>query len=220
MTTISPSLLAANFLKLEDEISALDSCHNIWLHLDIMDGHFVPNLTFGHDVINSISKVTTHPLDAHFMVSNPEFYLKTLAHVPLHNFTFHLESVSSPVSFAKEAKNTFPSVGVSIKPQTSVDQLDDELLKVVDLVLIMSVEPGFGGQSFMPESLNKVKRLVQRRETSACKFIIQIDGGINELTAKDAILAGADNLVAGSAVFKKSQSQYLAIINSLRSLPC
>ena len=220
MTTISPSLLAADFLHLEDDLQALKDCSDIWLHLDVMDGHFVPNLTFGHDIIASIAKVTSHPLDAHFMVTNPDFYLESLSKHPLHNFTFHLETVADAPSFAKKVKTIYPSVGVSIKPGTPVESLTDELLRAVDLVLVMSVEPGFGGQSFMPSSLEKVKFLVEKKQSLSHDFVIQIDGGINDKTAPLAIQAGANNLVAGSAVFKNEKTQYQSVIQSLRGHTC
>lgn len=220
MTVIAPSLLACDFLNLEGELKALSHCQNIWLHLDIMDGHFVPNLTFGHEIIKAINAKSEHLCDAHFMVTNPEFYLDTLKTVPLHNFTFHYEAVGDALSFAKDVRKTFPSAGISIKPGTDIEVLSDDLLRNLDLVLIMSVEPGFGGQSFMPDSLNKVRTLVKKRKELGLNFVIQIDGGINETTAPLAIEAGADNLVAGSAVFKHQQSQYNTIIESLRSPKC
>lgn len=217
MITISPSLLASNFLDLSSELEALEKCQNIWLHLDIMDGHFVPNLTFGHEIIRAITKKSKHPADAHFMVTNPDFYLESLREVPLHNFTFHFEAVDDVKSFVEKAKKYFPSIGISVKPGTPINLLTDDVLRLVDLVLVMSVEPGFGGQSFIPDSLDKVSFLREKKKLLNLNFVIQIDGGINPDTVKLAIEAGAENLVAGSAVFKHSSENYNKVIESLRS---
>lgn len=217
MITISPSLLASNFLNLSSELEALESAQDIWLHLDVMDGHFVPNLTFGHDIIKAIINKSRHPADAHFMVTNPEFYLESLKEIPLHNFTFHLEAVTDVESFILKAKTFFPSIGISLKPGTSVNLLSDQILEHVDLVLVMSVEPGFGGQSFLQDSLQKVAFLKEKKKLLNLSFVIQIDGGINPETAKLAIHAGAENLVAGSAIFKHSSENYNDAITALRS---
>lgn len=216
-TFISPSLLACDFLNIETELERLKNIENIWLHLDIMDGHFVPNLTFGHPIIELISKKTNILLDAHFMVTNPDFYIETLKSVKLHNFTFHLEAETNPLPLIKKAKQFFPSVGLSIKPNTPESSLSDEILESLDLVLVMSVEPGFGGQKFMPNSLEKVKSLVARRQKMNLSFSVQIDGGINHETSKLAIDAGCDNLVAGSYVFNDPQKNYSRTISSLRN---
>ena len=199
MTTISPSILASDFLNLEKEFNRLNECSEIWVHLDIMDGHFVPNLTFGHEFIAKMSEISTNPIDAHFMVTNPEFYVETLKNLNIHHFTFHLEATDDALSLVKKAKKHFKSVGVSIKPKTPVSALSDQLLDAVDLVLVMSVEPGFGGQKFMRESISKVKELKQRNKN----ILIQVDGGINNENAPELINAGANNLVAGSYLFKQ-----------------
>jgi ribulose-phosphate 3-epimerase len=217
MTIISPSLLACNFMQLELEIKELEEVQNIWLHLDIMDGHFVPNLTFGHEIIKGIAHTTKQKLDAHFMVTNPDFYIETLKDVSLHNFTFHCEVTHAPLELIKKAKKYFPSVGISLKPATPIEAIDEEVWNTVDLVLIMSVEPGFGGQKFMHHSLEKVKQLAHFREQKGLSFSIQMDGGINLETAPMALEAGADNLVAGSAVFKSPRDQWSKRIEELRS---
>ena len=214
--TIAPSLLAADFLNLETELQKLSSFSDLWLHLDVMDGHFVPNLTFGHDIIKSISKKTSIPLDAHFMVTNPEFYIETLKDCPLLNFTFHLEATKEPLVLIKKAKTYFKSVGLSIKPGTSPDLITDEVLKACDLILVMSVEPGFGGQKFMPDCLTKIKSLAQRRKQLGTNFVIQVDGGIHEGNAASLWEAGADNLVAGSSVFRHASNDYAHAIKLLR----
>ena len=217
MTIISPSLLASDFLNIESELNSFNDIENMWFHLDIMDGHFVPNLTFGQPLIELIVKKSPHKCDAHFMVTNPEFHGETLKNAGLHNFTFHVEASMDPLSLIKELKQYYPSVGISFKPNTPVHKLSDEVLKAVDLVLVMSVEPGFGGQSFMPSSFDKLKELKSRREKLKIHFQIQVDGGITNKNAKELIDAGADNLVAGSYIFKNGKEHYKAKVESLRS---
>ena len=217
MTIIAPSLLACDFLNIESELKAFDDIKDVWFHLDIMDGHFVPNLTFGHPIIELITKKTKHKCDAHFMVTNPEFHGETLKNSGLHNFTFHVEAINDSLALTKKLKQWYPSVGVSIKPMTSVACLSDELLKELDLVLVMSVEPGFGGQSFMPDSLKKVSELKSRREKLGAHFQIQIDGGISDKNCKEVISAGAQNLVAGSYIFKAAPADYSKKVESLRT---
>lgn len=214
---ISPSILSCDFLNIENELNALQNIEDIWIHLDIMDGHFVTNLTFGFPVVKRISQFSTKPLDAHLMVTNPEFHIEQMKNFKLHNITFHREVVPDSLALIKKAKEHYPSVGISIKPKTSQEDLDDDILRAVDLVLVMSVEPGHGGQSFIPSSLEKVATLKKRKKELSTPLIIQIDGGINEQTARQAISSGADNLVAGSAVFKKSQKDYPDNIQRLRS---
>ncbi len=215
MTIISPSILACDFLNIASELKALEGIPALWLHLDIMDGHFVPNLTFGHPIIEKICKKTSIKCDAHFMVTNPEFHAETLKGAGLHNFTFHLEATKNPLGLAKEIKKHYPSVGVSIKPNTLVSEMSDDLLKSIDLVLVMSVEPGFGGQSFMPGAYDKIKQLCDRRRDLKAHFTIQVDGGVTDQNSKELIACGADNLVAGSYVFKVSQNQYPSQISKL-----
>jgi ribulose-phosphate 3-epimerase len=216
MTIISPSLLACDFLNIEPELAAFNGVKDIWFHLDIMDGHFVPNLTFGHPIIELITKKSEHKCDAHFMVTNPEFHGETLKNAGLHNFTFHLEATKDPMGLIAELKKSYPSVGISIKPNTPANSLSDEILKAIDLVLVMSVEPGFGGQSFMPNAYDKIKELKHRREKLSAHFQIQVDGGVTDKNSSDLILAGADNLVAGSYVFKTTKEDYKKKIESLR----
>ena len=216
MIIISPSLLACDFLNIEPELNAFNNVLDMWFHLDIMDGHFVPNLTFGHPIIELITKKAKHKCDAHFMVTNPEFYGETLKNSGLHNFTFHLEATPDSLGLIKKLKANYPSVGISIKPNTAVSALSDEILKAIDLVLVMSVEPGFGGQSFMPSAFDKIKDLKARRKNLQTKFQIQVDGGVTDQNSKVLIDAGADNLVAGSYVFKTNKENYPAKIESLR----
>ena len=216
MTIISPSLLACDFLNIEPELMAFTGVPDMWFHLDIMDGHFVPNLTFGHPIIELITKKAPHKCDAHFMVTNPEFHGETLKNSGLHNFTFHVEAVMDSLSLIHDLKKNYPSVGISIKPNTPTHKLSDEILKACDLVLVMSVEPGFGGQSFMPSAYDKIRELKSRRQSLGAHFQIQVDGGVTDKNAKELIQAGADNLVAGSYVFKTTKDNYKNKIESLR----
>jgi ribulose-phosphate 3-epimerase len=215
MTIISPSILACDFLNIESELLALSPMKDLWLHLDIMDGHFVPNLTFGTPIIEMISKKTSLKLDAHFMVTNPDFYAATLKHVGIHNFTFHYEAVLNSLQLIAELKKDYKSVGVSIKPDTPTHKLSDDVLKMVDLVLVMSVEPGFGGQTFKPAAYEKISELKIRREKLNAHFQIQVDGGVSNKNSKELIKVGADNLVAGSYIFKANQSEYSRQIATL-----
>ena len=214
--TIAPSILSCDFVNIESELNKIEGVTNMWIHLDIMDGHFVPNLTFGIPIIKRISQITKQPLDAHLMVNNPEFHIEKMKDFGLANITFHYEAVEDTLTLIKKAKAHYPKVGVSIKPGTDVSVLSDDILKELDLVLIMSVEPGFGGQSFMSNSLDKIRTLVERRSNLQTEFIIQVDGGINSNTYKEAIDAGADNLVAGSYVFKEPNKDFISRIESLR----
>ncbi len=216
---ISPSILSCDFLNVEKEINALNLANNIWIHLDVMDGHFVPNLTFGHPLISKLSKITTHPLDAHFMVTNPEFYLDTMKNYNIYNFTFHLEALANTkevLSLIKKAKQHFKSVGISVRPKTKIKDIDLDILQNIDLFLMMSVEPGFGGQGFIEESKDKIIELNTIRKSKNFNFQIQIDGGISDKNANDLVKIGVTNLVAGSYVFKNGPDHYLEKIESLR----
>lgn len=216
LNIVSPSILSCDFLNIETELSHFKNSKDLWIHLDIMDGHFVPNLTFGIPIIEQISKKTTLPLDAHLMVSNPEFHIDEMKDFGLENITFHLEAVKDASTLIRKAKSFYKSVGVSIKPGTKVSSLDLEVLKACDLILVMSVEPGFGGQSFIEDSYNKIIELMELKKKHNLSFQIQIDGGVSNKNAKQLREAGADNLVAGSYIFKKDPSEYATLVESLR----
>lgn len=213
---VSPSILSCDFLNIEEELSHFNGQKDLWVHLDIMDGHFVPNLTFGIPIIKQISQKTSLPLDAHLMVTNPEFHIDEMKDFGLENITFHHEAVDNSVALIKKAKEHYKNVGISIKPKTEVSELSDEVLSSIDLILVMSVEPGFGGQSFMPNSLDKIKELKSLREEHNYKYQIQVDGGVSDKNAHELRSLGADNLVAGSYVFKAETTQYIERVNSLR----
>jgi len=215
MTTISPSLLSANFLNLESDLKVLNEFNDLWLHLDIMDGHFVPNITFGPVVIGNIHQVFKHPLDAHLMVSNPEKYISWLKKSKIYNLTYHLEVETDHFSLIKEIKSFYPSVGLSIKPHTPIEKLFP-YLPYIDLALVMTVEPGFGGQSFMHECVQKIEALKKWKDENKHHLIIQVDGGINEQTAQIVRHAGATNLVAGSYIFNEDPLKYSHQIEKLK----
>ena len=213
---ISPSLLSVDFLNLKTELERLNEIDDLWLHLDIMDSHFVPNLTFGEPVLNKVKTVSKHKLDAHFMVTNPDFFVENFKNVGLHNFTFHWEATDKPLELIKKIKAHYPSAGISLKPGTPLSAVPMEIWQAIDLVLIMSVEPGFGGQKFMPESIDKVIALDLIRHENKLNFNIQVDGGINGENAGYLIQAGANNLVAGSYIFGAPNHDYLSRVNKIR----
>ncbi len=195
---IAPSLLAADFAHLADEIRVVESARADLLHLDIMDGHFVPNLTIGPAVVKSIRPMTKLPFDAHLMITDPLKYAPSFAQAGADNITFHAECASDMAATARQIRSLGVSVGVSVNPETSAEVIF-EVLEEVDLVLVMSVHPGFGGQEFMPEVLEKVKTLRQRMRADQW---LQIDGGIDAKTIGEATAAGANCFVAGNAVFR------------------
>ncbi len=213
---ISPSLLSANFLNLEKDVLELNKGSNLWLHLDVMDGHFVPNLTFGPVVVSKLKSITSLPLDAHFMVTNPSDHMDWFKDVGLTNFTFHWEAATHHDRLIQKAKSLYPSVGISLNPSTSLNVIEDYIFEKVDLVLLMSVNPGFGGQSFIEGTIRKVQELAAIRSKKNLKFSIQVDGGITDSNALSLISAGADNLVAGSFVFSQGTTHYHSQINILR----
>lgn len=214
MTTISPSILAANFLRLEDEIKSFDGINKLSFHLDIMDGHYVPNLTFGKTVLAGLKDITNHSLDAHFMVNNPQDYIEPFKDLGLSNFTFHWETVTHHDIMITKIKELYPSVGISLNPGTSIEVIPDSILAKVDLILVMSVNPGFGGQKFIEDTYSRVEYFNQKRKDLNLKFKIQVDGGVNDSNASKLIESGADNLVAGSYIFKSDN--YSDAIASLR----
>ena len=194
---IAPSILSADFARLAEQIDMVARVGADLIHLDVMDGHFVPNLTIGPPVVKSIRAVTNLPFDAHLMITDPLQYAPRFAEVGVDNITFHAEVCPDKRAVARELASLGVSVGVSINPETPAENIFD-VLDCVDLVLIMSVHPGFGGQAFMPEVLEKVKVLRQRMRPDQW---LEIDGGINLQTICQAASAGVNCFVAGAAVF-------------------
>lgn len=213
---VSPSLLSVNFLELKTELERLNGIDDLWLHLDVMDGHFVPNLTFGEPVLNKVQSISQHKLDAHFMVTNPDAYIDAFKNVGLHNFTFHWEAEVHHDRLIMKIKEHYPSCGISLNPSTPISAVPKYIWGKLDLVLLMSVNPGFGGQKFIPEVIDKVIELDKIRHENNFKFQIQVDGGINDQNAGYLIQAGANNLVAGNYIFSEPNKDYLSRVNKLR----
>jgi ribulose-phosphate 3-epimerase len=198
---IAPSLLAADFAQLKQELRRISRARCDWVHLDIMDGHFVPNLTIGPCVVESLCRAMPHMFfDAHLMVECPELYVSPFARSGVQLLTIHQECCPEIGRVIRAIKKEGLKVGVSIKPRTALARVEP-VLDQIDLVLIMTVEPGFGGQSLIPSALNKVRRLNLLRKAEGHRFLIQVDGGIDQSTAPLVVAAGAEVLVAGTAVF-------------------
>ena len=195
MIKIAPSILSADFTRLGSEVKRVEEGGADLIHVDVMDGHFVPNISIGQPVVRSLRKVTKLPLDVHLMIGSPKKYVKDFVEAGSDIVTVHAEATNDLVALVREIADYSVKVGVSIKPRTSTTALD-EVLDKVDLVLIMSVEPGFSGQEFMPEVLPKIEELARRFQGD-----IAVDGGINLRTAPLVVRAGANVLVAGSAIF-------------------
>lgn len=212
---IAPSLMAANMLSLKAEVNAVEAAGADWLHLDIMDGHFVPNLTFGPDIIKQIRPICSLPFDVHLMVEPVELCIDLYQKAGADHLTIHVEATSALQENIKNIKEKGCKAGVSIKPETPVECIAD-VLETIDLILVMSVNPGFYGQAFIQSALEKIVLLKKIREEKKLNFLIVVDGGINSQNAPAIIAAGADVLVAGSSVFK--QSDYKKAIADLRKI--
>jgi ribulose-phosphate 3-epimerase len=199
---IAPSLLAANFANLGDSIRPLKALSLNWLHLDIMDGIFVPNISFGPGVVRQIRAIDESMyFDAHLMIAEPRRYVKEFLEAGAQGVTFHVEAAGDDTGpLLRYIRRQGAHAGISIKPRTKVAEIR-EYLPFADLVLVMTVEPGFGGQKLIPSTLNKVRELVHLREELGLEYLIQVDGGIDPSTAPLAVAAGADVLVAGTSVF-------------------
>ena len=213
---ISPSILSANFSKLGDEVLALESAGADYIHIDVMDGHFVPNITIGPDIIKGIRPLTKLTFDVHLMISPVDNFIKDFADAGSDIITFHPEATTDINKTIKLIKSFGKKVGVSLKPESKID-LVEKILDQIDLILIMSVNPGFGGQKFMPEVLNKMKILKNIIKDQNLNVDIEIDGGINFENSKLAKDNGANILVSGSTIFKENKGDLKKNIFLLRS---
>lgn len=209
MLKIAPSILAADFSKLAEEVKCVEELGADYIHIDVMDGHFVPNITLGPGIVKCLRPHTTLPFDVHLMIENPDQYIKEFKDAGADIITVHVEACRHLHRTLQLIKQYDMQCGVVLNPHTPLEMIK-HVLTDIDWVLIMSVNPGFGGQTFIPDSLNKISTLNQWRQDGQFSFIIEVDGGVNEETARLCEEAGADVVVAGSAVFN-AQNRQLAI---------
>lgn len=208
---IAPSILSADFANLEKELKAVAAAGADWIHVDVMDGHFVPNLTIGIPVVASLKKVSSLPLDVHLMIENPEKYIEEFVKAGSDYLTIHVEATKNPRACLEMIKKLGAKAGITLRPGTKISEIEP-FLDLCDLVLVMTVEPGFGGQSFMQDQVAKIDWLVDARAAQGLEFLIEVDGGVSDKTL--GLLKNADVLVAGSYVFK---NDYKSAIQKLKN---
>ncbi|HET7575437.1 MAG TPA: ribulose-phosphate 3-epimerase [Sphingomicrobium sp.] len=212
---IAPSILSADFARLGEEVRAIDSAAADWIHIDVMDGHFVPNLTIGPGVVKALRPYTEKPFDVHLMISPVDFFLDAFAEAGADTITVHPEAGPHLHRTVQHIKGLGKRAGVSLNPATPVDALD-YILDDIDLVLVMSVNPGFGGQKFIASQLRKIEAIAELIAKRGLSTDLEVDGGIDPETARQAVSAGATALVAGTAVFRGGAQAYAANIRALR----
>ena len=213
---ISPSILSADFSKLGNEIKDLEKAGADLIHIDVMDGHFVPNITIGPEVIHKLRKYTSLPFDVHLMISPVNNFIKNFAEAGADIITIHPEATDNLISSIEKIKSYNKKVGISLNPETSVDEVLP-VLNLIDLVLVMSVNPGFEGQKFIENTLNKVKLLRQEIDNKKLNIQVEIDGGVNFENSKKVIQAGVNILVSGTTIFKENGGNLKKNIQLLRT---
>ena len=215
MIKIAPSILAANLLKIEQEVLNVVEAGADYLHIDIMDGHYVPNITFGSNFVKSIRPISNITLDVHLMISPVKQYVESFVNAGADIISFHPEADSNPEKIIEKIRSLNCKCGIAVHPKIEIKDIE-KYIPLIDLIIVMTVVPGFGGQNFMENQLTKISKLNELRIKKGLEFEIEIDGGINNKTSRLCIDKGADVLVAGSYIYNSPESDYKKLINSLR----